>query len=369
MQPGWFQDDEQQRSVDSTETPESTSETAKTPDGVSRRGFLQGGVIAGVAAGVAAGTTMVAQHQQAHAQASANPFGQNWGPGPFGAADEVGASQRVTPAKVLEATRLIKTGRIFQLGRIVEAGIPSFGNRHVSITIPGGPTGGPFGNRKLMYNDEMFSGEIGQVATQFDGLGHIGTIVGNETVYYNGFKQSEVGGAYGLQKLGIHNVRPFFTRGIMLDVLALKGGDMLSAGYVITPADVQACLQKQGVQEPGEGDVVLFRTGWSKLWMKDNAKFNSGSPGMGVTVARWLIGKKVCLVAHDHWAGEAVPGEDKDRPFECHQWLITMNGIHIHENVDMEELSANKAYEFAYVFSVIRLKGATGSPGNPIAVI
>jgi hypothetical protein len=78
MQPGWFQDDEQQRSVDSTETPESTSETAKTPDGVSRRGFLQGGVIAGVAAGVAAGTTMVAQHQQAHAQASANPFGQNW---------------------------------------------------------------------------------------------------------------------------------------------------------------------------------------------------------------------------------------------------------------------------------------------------
>ena len=46
-----------------------------------------------------------------------------------------------------------------------------------------------------------------------------------------------------------------------------------------------------------------------------------------------------------------------------------MNGIHIHENVDMEELSANKVYEFAYVFSPIRLKGATGSPGNPIAVI
>ena len=74
---------------------------------------------------------------------SANPFGQNWWPGPFGAGDEVGASQRVTPAKVLEAIRLIKTGRIFQLGRIVEAGIPNFGNRHVSITIPGGPTGGP----------------------------------------------------------------------------------------------------------------------------------------------------------------------------------------------------------------------------------
>jgi len=110
--------------------------------------------------------------------------------------------------------------------------------------------------------------------------------------YYNGFKQSEVGGAYGLQKLGVHNVRPFFTRGILIDVLALKGVDMLQAGYVITPADVQAALQRQGTREPGEGDVVLFRTGWGKLWMKDNAKFTAGTPGMGVTVARWLIEKR-----------------------------------------------------------------------------
>jgi kynurenine formamidase len=102
--------------------------------------------------------------------------------------------------------------------------------------------------------------------------------------------------------------------------------------------------------------------------MKDNKKFNEGTPGMGVTVAKWLIGQKVCLVAHDHWSGEAVPGEDKDRPFECHQWLITMNGIHIHENLDLEELAAARAYEFAYVFAPLRLKGATGSPGNPVAV-
>jgi len=323
----------------------------------------------GVAAGVVAGGALAMQHQEAHAQATANPFGRNWWPSPFGPQDEVGASQRVTPAKVVEATRLIKTGRVFQLGRVIESGIPVFGSRHVSLTIPGGPTGGPFGTNKLMYNDEMFSGEIGQLATQFDGLGHIGTLVGGEVTYYNGFKQSDVGGAYGLQKLGVHNVRPFFTRGILIDVLALKGGDMLQAGYVITPADVQAALQRQGTREPGEGDVVLFRTGWGKLWMKDNAKFTAGTPGMGVTVARWLIEKRVCLVAHDHWSGEAVPGEDKDRPFECHQWLITMNGIHIHENLDVEELAAARAYEFAYIFSPLRLKGATGSPGNPIAVV
>jgi kynurenine formamidase len=269
---------------------------------------------------------------------------------------------------VLQATRLIKTGKIYSLGRVVEAGIPVFGARHVSITIPGGPTGGPFGEAKLMYNDEMFSGEIGQVGTQFDGLGHISTIIGGEPVYYNGFKQSEVGGAYGLQKLGVHNCKPFFTRGVLIDVLALKGGDRLPIGYVITPADVQAALKRQGTAEPGEGDAVLFRTGHGKLWMKDNAEFNKGTPGMGVTVAKWLIERKVCLVAHDHWSGEAVPGEDKNRPFECHQWLIVMNGIYIHENVVMDELAADGVYEFAYIFVPVPLKGATGSPGSPIAV-
>lgn len=341
---------------------------AERANGVTRRDFLQGGVVAGVAAGMAAGAVAMS-HQQAHAQAADNPFGKPWWPSPFGPQDEVGASQRVTPAKVLEATRLIKTGRIFQLGRIYEAGIPVFGARHVSITIPGGPTGGPFGTAKLMYNDEMFSGEIGQVGTQFDGLGHISTIVGGEPVYYNGFKQSEVGGSYGLKKLGTHNVRPFFTRGVLIDVLAVKGGDMLPVGYVITPDDVKAALSRQGTREPGEGDVVLFRTGHGKLWMKDNAKFNSGEPGPGVTVAKWLIEKKVCLVGADQWAVEAVPGEDKDRPFEAHQWLINMNGIHLHENLDLEELSANRIYEFAYIFTPLRLKGATGSPGQPIAVV
>ena len=61
--------------------------------------------------------------------------------------------------------------------------------------------------------------------------------------------------------------------------------------------------------------------------------------------------------------------EEKDRAFEAHQWLITMNGIYIHENLDVEQLAADRVYEFAYIFSPLRLKGATGSPGNPIAVV
>ena len=247
--------------------------------------------------------------------------------------------------------------------------MPLFGSRHYSLTIPGGPTGGPLGAAKLMYNDEMVSGEIGQVGTQFDGLGHVGTLVGNEVIYYNGFKQSDVGGAYGLQKLGIHNVGVFFTRGVLIDVLSYKGGDRLPIGYVITPEDVRGALSRQGTREPGEGDVVLFYTGHSKLWMKDNAEYNKGEPGPGVTAGKWLIERNVCLVGADTWGVEAIPGEDKDRLFECHQWWITMNGIYIHENLTLEQLVADRMYDFAYIFSPLRLKGATGSPGNPIAVV
>ncbi|HEV8639486.1 MAG TPA: cyclase family protein [Methylomirabilota bacterium] len=333
---------------------------------VSRRDFVKTGFAAGVAGGIAAGP-VVGAVGQAEAQA-VNPMGRDWWPSPWGPQDEAGASNRITPAKVLEAARLIKRGTVYRLGMILEAGIPLFGARHVSITIPGGPTGGPFGKHQLHYNDEMFSGEIGQVGSQFDGLGHIAIKVGNDIRYYNGFTQAQVGGPYGLQKLGIHNVKPFFTRGILLDVLSYKGGDRLPIGYVITMDDVMQTLRRQGVREPGEGDVVLFRTGHIKLWKKDNVEFNKGEPGPGATVAKWLVEKKIACVGGDNWATEAVPGEDQDRPFECHAIWMTTNGIYNIENQYLEDLAQDKVYEFAWSFTPLPLKGATGSPGNSVAI-
>jgi kynurenine formamidase len=340
--------------------------TDTSEGGVSRRDFVKTGFAAGMAAGMAAGS-MVGTAREAEAQAD-NVLGGKWWPSPWGAEDEAGASNRITPAKVLEAAKLIKTGKIYRLGMNLEAGIPLFGARHVSITIPGGPTGGPFGTQKLMYNDEMFSGEIGQVGSQFDGLGHISAVVGNEIRYYNGFTQEQVGGAYGLKKLGVHNIKPFFTRGILLDVLALKGGERLPIGYVITVDDIKQTLSKQGIKEPGEGDVVMFRTGHIKLWKKDNVEYNKGCAGPGETAARWLVERKIACVGADTWPVEAVPGEDKDRPFACHVIWITMNGIHIIENQNLEDLAREKVYEFAWSFNPLPIVGGTGSPGNSVAI-
>ena len=292
---------------------------------------------------------------------------EKWWPSEWGAEDQRGATNRLTPAKVIEASKLIKTGKVYQLGKVYETGIPLFGSRHYSLTIVSSPSGGPLGENNLVWHDEMFSGEIGQIGTQFDGLGHIGTRVGNDDVFYNGFKRSEFSKAYGLEKLGVENVGAFFTRGVLVDVAGYKGEERLEVGDVITVADVEGALKKQNVTV-GEGDVVIFRTGHGTLWMVDNETFNSGQPGIGMAAGKWLVNKKIVMVAGDTWGVEAVPGEDANMAFPVHQLLINQHGIHILENLDLEELAEDQAYEFAFVFSPLRLKGATGSPGNPIAV-
>jgi kynurenine formamidase len=123
-----------------------------------------------------------------------------------------------------------------------------------------------------------------------------------EMRYYNGFTEAEMANAYGLQKLGIEKCKPFFTRGVLVDVAGLKGR-MLNLGEEITVADVQAALQRQGIAESSiqPGDGVFFNTGWSSLWMKDNAKFNEGEPGIGMDVARWCVAKQLALVGADTW--------------------------------------------------------------------
>lgn len=295
------------------------------------------------------------------------PGNERWWPSLWGPQDERGAANRITPARVLEAAQLIREGKIYSLGRAYEQGMPLFGNRHFSLTIPGRPTGGPLGENQVVYNDEMVSGEIGQVGTQFDGLGHVGTRVDGEDVFYNGFKLSEIGDAYGLKKLGVQNAGPFFTRGVLLDVASYKGVERLEPTYVITVLDIEGTLQKQGI-EIREGDVVLFHTGHGKLWMKDNATYGASNPGPGITAIRWLVERGVVMTGADTGSVEALPGENPSRPFEGHQELMNRNGVYNIENLDLDELVADQVYEFAFIFAPLKLKGATGSPGNPIAV-
>lgn len=360
------------------------------PGAVSRRDFIRGAA----AATAAVGAVTVAMHEldlvkpaeAAEGTIDGTPMAQRWWPSRWGKDDQVGATNWMGPRTTLDAVSLIKTGKVYSLGRVYEFGMPLFGQRAWVLRIPGNPTGGAYGKNQTIWHDEILTTEIGQVGTQFDGLGHIGCRVEggqsdkSKEIYYNGYTGVDLhnagsgpgatSGAYGLVKLGVENVRPFFCRGILFDVAGLKGR-MLDKGEEITVADLKACLARQGMTEADitEGSMACWRTGWGEnLWMKDNARFNSGEPGIGVEAATWLASKGISVGAADCWAIEVVPNPDPNLAFPVHQILLTRNGIHILENIRLDHLAADKVYKFAFVFSPLPIKGGTGSPGNPIAV-
>ena len=285
----------------------------------------------------------------------------DWYPSPWGPADQRGAANRITPAKVLEAKGLMTRGTVYQLGHVYEAAMPLFGTRHYSLKIP--QTFGPLGSNNLRFHDEIVSGELGQIGTQFDGLGHIG--IGD--LFYNGNNRADFSTPDGLAKLGIENVGPLVTRGVLVDVAAFKGVARLDASYEITLADLRGALERQRT-EVRSGDVVIVHTGWSSLWNVDNAAFGATSPGIGLEAARYLVEREVVLVGSDTWSMEVVPNPNPDLAFPVHQLLIPRNGIYIFENLLTEELARDRVYEFAFFFAPLKLKGATGSPANPLAI-
>lgn len=305
------------------------------------------------------------------------PLGKKWWPNErWGADDEAGSTNWYSkPEVVARAVKEADKGQVYRIGQNYDAEMPLFGARKFVVRIPGSPTGGPFGANQTIYHDEFLATEVGQVGTQFDGLGHIGVMINgqdkSEMRYYNGRSEAEIGDPTGLKKNSVHSLKPIVARGILLDVAGAKRVDMLQAGYEITMADVNMTLEKQGMKDFkfAEGDAMVFYTGWSKLWKKDNAKFNGGEPGFGMEVARWMAETvKVGVTVADTWATEAVPNPDPGCVFCVHQFLQTRHGIVNQENAYLDDLVRDKVYTFMYVYSPTPIVGATGSMGAPVAI-
>lgn len=286
---------------------------------------------------------------------------------PYGEGDQAGASNLMTPEKAIEAMKMMKTGTVVSIGRVYEPKMPLFGSRVFAVRGTGGLAGGPLGKNNVIWMDDFLATEIGQVGTQFDGLAHIGIGGKDGNSFYGGVPADEVTGSYGVQKLGMEHVKPFFTRGVLIDMVALKGRSM-EAGEEITSDDIKAALEKQGTPPPGKGDVVLVHTGWGQHWITDNAKFNSGCPGLGLDAAAYLIEAGIAIAGADTWPVEVVPNPNPELAFPVHQEFLVKNGIFIHENIATEKLADAGVYEFAYIFNPMPTKGATGSPGAPLAV-
>ena len=306
------------------------------------------------------------------------PVGEKWWPNKlWGASDEAGATNWYTKPDVIQrALAEAKTGKVYRLGRPYTSNQPAFAGRQFVMRIVGTPTGGPFGANMAVYHDDFVATEIGQTGTQLDGLGHFGVAINgpgdhNEMRFYNGFSETEIGDTYGLKKLGAEKLHPIVARGILLDIADLKGVEAMEAGQEITLSDVRAALKRQGMEgfKFMAGDVVLFRTGWGKYWIEDNAKYNSGAPGIGMEIAKWLSDDvKAGVAGSDAWPVEVVPNPDKACAFCVHAHLITRHGILLQENMDLDGPALDKVYTFLYVFSPMPIAGATGSAGAPLAI-
>ena len=298
-----------------------------------------------------------------------------WWPHPtWGRGDQAGGSNWITPDKVLEAVRLVKAGKIYEVGQVYEKSMPLFGGRTYALLSPASPTYSLPGANRIVANDEFLCAEIGQVGTQFDGPGHIGMKVtmadgSVKDVYYNGFTGDEMYSPYGLRQLGVEHVKPLFTRGILIDIAGYKDLQTLPSRYEVTVSDVRGALARQGLSENDlrPGDALLFRYGWARFW-NEPAKYNSEQPGIGLEVARWVVERRASIVGSDQGGTEVQPNPDPGLVFPVHQELIMKNGIFNIENLALDELARDRAYEFLFVFTPVRFKGATGSPGLPIAI-
>ena len=265
------------------------------------------------------------------------------------------------PQTVLNAVKLIKTGEIIELAHVLGPNMAFFGTRrfdmHIKRTFMN-----DFSNRRGS-NEEIMITEIGQVGTQFDGFAH----QTHEDSWYNCFKVSENSTRSGFSKLGVHNVGALFTRGVLIDVAGYKGVEMLGDNYEITVEDLEGALKKQNVTlQPG--DAVIIHTGWGKLYGKDNPRYVKTCPGIGVKAALWLASKDPLLIGADNWPVEVAPNPDKQLSLPVHQIMLVVNGMHLLENLKLDELASKGVSEFAFMMQPLKIQGGSGSTVSPIAV-
>ena len=311
----------------------------------------------GLAGAVAVSASVLAQSQPTWLP----PAEKDRCPSKWGAGDERGSGNHQKAATVTKAAGMIKTGEVIELGHVLNDKMPFFGTRrfdvHVKRTFLNQPA------NKRGSNEEVVISEIGQVGTQLDGFAH----QSHEDSLYNCFKISEISARGGFSKLGIHQLGTVFGRGVLIDVAAYKGVDMLPDTYEITVEDLEGALKKQGTTLQA-GDAVLINTGWNKLWAKDNARYVKSCPGIGIKAAQWLIGKDPLLLGSDNWPVEVAPNPDPLISLPVHQLALVVNGVHLLENLKLDELAQKQVYEFAFLMQPIKLQGGTGSTVAPVAI-
>ena len=250
-----------------------------------------------------------------------------------------------------------------------------------------------------VFNTEVLNEHANpsQQGTQIDALGHFGYLaktwdgtspLSTDAVrYYGGLTQHDVKPTPDspLLKLGMDNVPPIITSAILLDAKRHVGkGTRMKAGEVVTSQHIQAMLETQGLGERGihPGDVVYVYTGWSEHYQDPDTDkvYYSMAPGLSFDAAQYLGDKRVVAVGLDtpfvdavadgQLAGNAGPpaGTPAGMAFPIHHYFLTQAGIHLLENIKLDELARDRVATSCTIVLPLREKGASGSPIRPVAI-
>ncbi len=289
---------------------------------------------------------------------------ESWYPSRYGADDRVGAANNLSAPGTKRAAQLVTTGKTYSLGMTTGPDSLAYPPRKFGIVITqsNDGTGPRMGENLATGNDDILMTYMG-IGSQLDGLGHLGV----DHRYYNGLEAQKFVAPGGLLELGTDTVPPIATRGVLLDMAALRGVETVPVGTAYNRAEIDAALKREGLKI-GKGDVVIFHSGWQRKALTDPDNQKLQHPGVGVEGAKYLASLGVVAVGADTIAIETIPFENPNRPFEVHQTLLAKNGVYILENMVTGELAADRAYEFLFVLGQPKFKGAVQAVINPIAI-
>ena len=283
-----------------------------------------------------------------------------WGPD-----DERGALNYIGPDQVRRATTLVRSGEVLRLAQLLSARTPVPAHR-CGLQHFMGRDGGDYAAGAKRPGGFQFAEDTVvmplHIGTHVDALCH----AWYDDKLYNGYLGDTLRSTSGATRLGIEKMPPAVTRGVLLDLVRLKGR-MLNPGESIGRADLEAAAAAVGIK-PERGDAVLLRTGWLEAQKGVKQVDFNIEPGIDVEAGLWLAEACVAMIGADNFAVEVLPFP-QGQVFPVHQCLIRDFGIALLEGLMLDALVASGRHEFMFVASPLPIVGATGSPLAPVVIL
>jgi len=293
---------------------------------------------------------------------------------PWGPSDEIGRLNLITPQSRAAIMARVSGAQAYDLAVDYFVGMPSWqaaGDPPYQMWMTHTPHGnviadpmsvGEAMNRHVSYSGSAVS-MYAHMGTHIDALNHFGL----DGKIWNGFRADQHLGDRGWNVTGAEKLPPIIARGVLIDVAAAKGLDMLPDSYRVTREDLRQALkvQKVGLEK---GDVVLIRTGRMRDY--DNAQaYMANPPGLSLDAAKFLVEEgEAMVVGADNLSFETFPSEVEGNYLPLHTYLLAMQGAPILELVNLEGLSRDKVYQFAFIGASLKLRGADAAPIRPVAL-